>query len=160
MVLFISGCIEPYPPSGQVTPPPTTIREIPMATPTIKTEPTTIMVGRGIEAVASESGYIERSYGYTLYISPPDFRLTYIEATATKDSSGMVTISGKIKNEGPGNLNYLQLIYTLFDSNGNVLGNAHASVEYLSAGKTWKFATEPVKADQYQYFELARVMVQ
>jgi hypothetical protein len=127
---------------------------------TIPAVPTTVAVGRGITAEVPSSGYIERSYGYVAITAPPENSLTYIEASATKDASGMVTISGKIRNDGPGTLNFLHVTYTLFDANGNILGNAHASVEYLPAGKTWKFTTEPVRAQGYQYFELARILMQ
>ncbi len=156
--LLGAGCLEPYP-SGGVSPP-AAPEETPFPTQTIQTVPPTIMAGRGIQAEVPASAYIERSYGYVLYTSPPDHRLTFIDASGSKDASGMVTITGRIKNEGPGSLNYLQATYNLFDSNGNIIGNAHASVEYLSPGKTWRFTTEPVKADHYQYFELARVLAQ
>jgi hypothetical protein len=156
--LLGAGCLEPYPSGGVL--PPTVSLETPSPTPIIQTVPPTIMAGRGIQAEAPVSGYIERSYGYVPYTSPPDHRLTYIDSSGSKDASGMVTITGRIKNEGPGSLNYLQVTYTLFDSNGNIIGNAHTSVEYLDPGKTWRFTTEPVRADNYQYFELTRVLAQ
>lgn len=161
LVLIVSllgaGCLEPYPSEGV---PPAVGAETPSPTQTFQTVPPTIMAGRGIQTEAPASGYVERSYGYVPYASPPEHRLTYIDASGSKDASGMVTITGRIKNEGPGTLNYLHVTYTLFDSGGNIIGNAHASVEYLSPGKTWRFTTEPVRADAYQYFELARVLAQ
>jgi hypothetical protein len=156
--LLGAGCLEPYPPEGVV--PPAAAEETSSPTQPIQTVPPTIMAGRGIQAEAPVSGYIERSYGYVPYTPPPDHRITYIDASGSKDPGGMVTITGRIKNEGPGSLNYLHVTYTLFDSNGNIIGNAHASVEYLSPGKTWRFTTEPVKAGNYQYFELTRVLAQ
>ena len=157
--LLAAGCLEPYP-AGEGMIPPTASGETPAPTQSLQTVPPTVKVGRGIQAEAPTSGYIERSYGYVPYTTPPDHRLTYIDASGTKDASGMVTITGRIKNEGPGSLNYLHVTYTLFDANGNVLTNAHASVEYLDSGKIWRFMTEPVRADNYQYFELARVLSQ
>ena len=159
IILLSAGCLGPY--SGEGGPaPPTTPGETPVATETIPAVPTTVSIGRGITAEVPASGYIERSYGYVPITAPPENSLTYIEATATKDTSGMVTISGKIRNDGPGTLDFLHVTYLLFDANGNILGNAHASVEYIPAGKTWKFTTEPVRAQAYQYFELARIVMQ
>jgi hypothetical protein len=158
-ILISAGCLEPYPGGGGPAPP-TSPGEIPAATVTASAVPIPPTVGRGIAVEVPASGYIERSYGYVLITEPPENSLTYIEATGTKDASGMVTISGRIKNEGPGTLNYLHVTYTLYDANGNILGNAHASVEYIPAGKTWKFTTEPVRAPAYQYFELAWVLMQ
>ncbi len=158
-IILSSGCLEPYP-GGAGPAPPTSPGEIPAATVTVPVVPTTAAVGRGIAAEVPASGYIERSYGYVPITAPPENSLTYIEATGTKDASGMVTISGRIKNDGPETLNFLHVTFTLFDANGNMLDNAHASVEYVPAGKTWKFTTEPVKAPGYQYFELARIVMQ
>jgi hypothetical protein len=158
-ILLSAGCLEPYPGAGGPAPP-TSPGEIPAATGTVPAVPTSVTVGRGIDVEVPASGYIERSYGYVPITEQPENSLTYIEATGTKDASGMVTISGRIKNDGPGTLNFLQVTYALFDANGNILVNAHASVEYIPAGKTWKFTTEPVRAPGYQYFELARVVMQ
>ena len=158
-ILLSAGCLEPYP-GGGAPAPPTSPGETPIATASIPAVPTTVSVGRGIAVEVPASGFIERSYGYVPITAPPENSLTYIEATGTKDASGMVTISGRIRNDGPGPLNFLHVTYTLFDANGNVLDNAHAGVEYIPAGKTWKFTTEPVRAPGYQYFELARVVMQ
>jgi len=157
--LLAAGCLEPYPGGGGVTPP-TVSGETAAPTQPLQTVPPTVVGGSSIQTEAPMSGYIEYSYGYVPYTIPPDNKLTYIDASGTKDASGMVIIAGRIKNEGPGSLNYLHVTFTLFDSNGNVLDNAHASVEYLPSGKTWRFITEPVKADDYQYFELAKVIAQ
>jgi hypothetical protein len=158
IILLSAGCLEPYPGEGPA--PPTSPGETPVATGTIPAVPTTVSVGRGITAEVPASGYIERSYGYVPITTPPENKLTYIEATATKDASDMVTISGKIRNDGPGTLNFLHVTYTLLDANGNILGNAYASVEYIPAGKTWRFTTGPVRAQGYQYFEMARIVMQ
>ncbi len=159
IILVSAGCLEPYP-GGEGLAPPTTPAETPTATGTVTAVSTPLSVGRGIAAEVPASGYIERSYGYVAITGPPENTLTYIEATGTRDASGMVTISGRIRNDGPGTLNFLHVTYTLFDANGNILGNAHASVEYIGSGKTWKFTTGPVRAPDYQYFELARIVMQ
>lgn len=157
--LLAAGCLGPYP-GGEGVAPPTVSGGTVAPTQPLQTVPPTIVGGSSIQAEAPTSGYIEYSYGYVPYTLPPDNKLTYIDASGTKDASGMVIITGRIKNEGPGSLNYLHLTFTLFDSNGNVLDNAYASVENLPPGKTWRFATEPVKADDYQHFELAQVIAQ
>ncbi len=158
-IMFSAGCLEPYS-GGEGPAPPTTPGISPAVTGTVSAIPTTMSVGRGIPAEFPASGYIERSYGYVPIAEPPENSLSYIDAAGTKDASGMVTITGRIKNDGPGTLNFLQVTYNLYDANGNILGNAHASVEYIGSGKTWKFTTEPVRAPDYQYFELARIVMQ
>jgi len=123
-------------------------------------QPTPETPVRNVPAETPFSAYIERSYGYAPYVTPPDYRLTMIESSARRDPSGNVIISGRMKNEGPDSLTYLHLTFNLFDASGNQVGNAHASIEYLSAGKTWRFETIPVPGTGYQFFELARVVAQ
>jgi hypothetical protein len=157
--LLAAGCLEPYSGGGGVAPP-TVSGGTAVPTQPLQTVPPTVVGGSGIQVEAPTSGYIAYSYGYVPYTIPSNNKLTFIDASGTKDASGMVIITGMIKNEGPVSLNYLQVTFILFDSNGNVLDNAHASIEYLPPGKTWRFTTEPVKADDYQHFELARVIAQ
>ena len=71
-----------------------------------------------------------------------------------------IIIYGRMKNEGPGSLSYLQVTFNLYDTSGNLLGNAHAHVEYFGAGQTWHFQADPVPATNYQYFKIAGVMAQ
>jgi hypothetical protein len=115
---------------------------------------------RNIPAELPASGYIERSYGYVPYTPPPEYRLTIIEANSRLDSSGNVIIYGRVKNEGPGSLSYLEMTFNLFDSSGNLLGNAHAHVEYFESGKTWRFESDPVPGTNYQFFEIAGILAQ
>jgi hypothetical protein len=106
------------------------------------------------------SGYIERSYGYVPYSPPPEYRLTMIESDSRRDPSGNVIIYGRVKNEGPGSLAYLEMTFNLFDSSGNLIGNTHAQVEYFGAGKIWRFESDPAPGANYQYFELASILAQ
>ncbi|NYT07168.1 MAG: hypothetical protein GKC05_02780 [Methanomicrobiales archaeon] len=159
IILLSAGCLEPYP-GGEGQEVPSGPGETPAATGTMTPVPTTVPGARGIPADVPASGYIERSYGYVAITGQPENSLSYIEATGTKDASGKVTITGRIRNDGPGPLNFLHVTYNLFDANGNILGNAHASVEYVGSGKTWKFTTEPVSVPGYQYFELAGIVMQ
>jgi hypothetical protein len=83
-----------------------------------------------------------------------------IESDSRRDASGNVIIYGKVKNEGPGSLTYLQITFNLFDSSGNLVGNAHAHVEYFESGKIWHFESDPAPWANYQYFEIASILAQ
>lgn len=140
-------------PGGQLTGTPTTL-----ATPS--SEPTVAQPFRNMPAELPASGFIERSYGYVQYTPPPEYRLTWIESNSRKDASGNVIIYGRVKNEGPGSLAYLQMTFNLFDPSGNLVGNAHAQVEYLGAGKVWRFESDPAPGTNYQYFEISGILAQ
>jgi hypothetical protein len=155
VVLISSGCMEPYPaaPPGQ-----------PAATPTGETgvvQPTAGGTPSGeVRLEERPSGYVMRSFGLVPYETPPDYRITYIDSVARRDSLGDVFIEGRLKNEGPANLRYLHLTYHLFDASGNVLGNVEAEIEYLPSGMTWHYSTTSLRTDAYQYYGLAGEVAQ
>lgn len=69
-----------------------------------------------------------------------------------------VTISGVFTNQTEEDLSYVQVTYTLFDSEGVQIGSAYANANNLAAGGSWKFEAvgfEPV-SDVASY-ELADV---
>jgi hypothetical protein len=153
-----SGCIEQYPGEPQQTTAPPAEVNIQqgesLLTQTITPAPpiTTEIEG--------QSGYIARSFGLVPYVTPPDYHITYIDSEARRDSTGAVYIQGRLKNEGPAYLNYLQVTYHLFDANGNMLGNVEATIEYLPAGTTWRYTTSSYHTDYYQYYQLAGIVAQ
>lgn len=158
--LSCAGCTGPFEPE---TPPGTPAEPgLPEPLPSVDASPhpTPGTTARGVPDENPFSAYIGRSYGYAPYVTPPDYRLTLIEAAGRRDTSGNVIIFGRVKNEGPDSLTYLHMTFNLFDASGNQLGNAHASIEYLGSGKTWRFETEPAPGTGYQFFELARVVAQ
>ena len=119
-----------------------------------------------IEIAASETspssqpapgGYVQKPYGYLRFedrISPP---VTVIEMKAETDDSGNRYITGRIKNEGTQRIDHLTVVFNLYDANGNMLGNAYSSIDYLGAGKIWKFNTDSFKFKDYVFFELAEI---
>jgi hypothetical protein len=83
-----------------------------------------------------------------------------MESYSRLDASGHVIIYGRMKNEGPGSLSYLQMTFNLYDSSGNLVGNAYAHVEHFGSGKIWRFESDPASGTNFQYFEIASVMAQ
>jgi hypothetical protein len=153
-----SGCVEQY--AGgtpqPATPSPGEEAQQPAMVPT----QTVIAEPSMVPAEEGQSGYISRSFGLIPYGPPPDYHITYIESAAKRDGTGAVYIQGMLKNDGPSNLNYIHLVYVLYDYNGNVLGNVDATLEYLQAGATWRYTTSSFQTDYYQYYQLAGVIAQ
>lgn len=71
------------------------------------------------------------------------------------DSSSYV-ITGYITNTGDKVIEDLNIGYTLYDGNNNVVGTSYASLEKLKKGKTWKFTVEykGVNAKDITHFEM------
>lgn len=102
-------------------------------------------------------GYVEKPYGYLWFEERIIPSVVVIDVKAETDITGRRYITGRIRNEGKDRIDHLTVVYNVLDANGNVLRNACASINYLGAGKTWKFSTDPFEAKDYQYFELAEI---
>lgn len=57
----------------------------------------------------------------------------------TKDDFGSVYIEGTIKNNSGNDISYLQIIYNLYDEEGNQVGTAMDNINNLERDGTWKF---------------------
>jgi hypothetical protein len=154
----LSGCTEPLPAGEQAQPTVTPAGETVQYEGSQPTAPATPVPEMGVEE--SPRGYIARSFGLVPYETPPNYRITYIDSAAVRDSTGAVFIQGRLKNEGPADLRYLHVTFHLFDSSGNVLGNVEATIEYFPAGMTWHYSTSSYKTDFYQYYQLAGIVAQ
>ena len=158
-VLLSAGCIGPFEPASPQETPGEPLTTGPTPGVTVSPEQT-VQPLRNTPTDLPAAGYIERSYGYVPYSPPPEYRLTMIESNSKRDASGNVIIYGRVKNEGPGSLVYLQMTFNLFDSSGNFVGNAYAKVEYFGSGKIWWFESDPVSVPNYQYFEISSILAQ
>lgn len=159
-VLLSAGCIGPFEPAGPQESPGDLLTTGPTPGVTVSPEQTAVQPLRNTPTDLPAAGYIERSYGYVPYSPPPEYRLTMIESNSKRDASGDVIIYGRVKNEGPGSLAYLHMTFNLFDSNGNLVGNAYVKVEHFESGKIWWFESDPVSVPNYQYFEISSILAQ
>ena len=63
---------------------------------------------------------------------------TVSDEKLNKDSYG-ATITGTVTNVSGKDKSYVQISYTLYDKEGNLLGNAYANANDLKAGASWKY---------------------
>lgn len=107
-----------------------------------------------------QSGYVETPYGYVAYTgmktSP---RLVVQDIKAETNDLGEKFITGRIKNEGSSRIDHITLTVNLYNSNGNLLGNAVSSAHYLGPGKVWRFTTGTFPSKEYSFFEVAEIFV-
>ncbi|HNW81066.1 MAG TPA: hypothetical protein PKJ91_06310, partial [Methanoregulaceae archaeon] len=74
-LLLFAGCVGPFEP-GPSEIPGEQLTVMPTPTPTVSAEQTSTQTLRNGPAELATSGYIERSYGYVPYSTPPEHRLT------------------------------------------------------------------------------------
>ena len=51
-------------------------------------------------------------------------------------------INGYVKNDGKDDAHGIEIEYTLYDKNNNIIGTATAYIDELDEGRTWKFTAE------------------
>lgn len=61
------------------------------------------------------------------------------EAKGSVDEFGFMKITGTIKNNTDKQASYVQVIFNIYDKDGNQIGTALDNINNLEAGKTWKF---------------------
>lgn len=71
---------------------------------------------------------------------------TVSDEKLNKDSYG-ATITGTVTNVSGKDKSYVQISYTLYDKEGNLLGNAYANASDLKAGSSWKYEAYAAVSD-------------
>lgn len=59
---------------------------------------------------------------------------------STKNDEYTRYVVGKVKNTGSSSISYAQIVFSLFDAEGNQVGTAMDNINNLGAGSTWSFS--------------------
>lgn len=90
--------------------------------------------------------------------APPVLELVGgIEGTEGMWDGYSVHITGKVKNNSNSNLNYVEIRFSLYDEQGNMVGSALANEFNLDANGTWSFdaiGISETQVDSYKCTEL------
>lgn len=103
--------------------------------------------------------YVRTPYGYVLATPRTGSKLAIIEIKEVADASGQEYLTGRIKNDENYRIDHITLNFNLYNSKGNLIGNAYASVNFLDPGKVWMFATNSFPSKDYHYYELKEAFV-
>lgn len=80
------------------------------------------------------------------------------EPVLTEGGGGVYYIEGVMKNNTSMDKEYVQVVFTLYDADGNNVGTALANITNLKADGTWKFkAMGVVTNSEVETFELDKV---
>ncbi|MDD1715757.1 MAG: FxLYD domain-containing protein [Methanolinea sp.] len=162
-LIALSGCISPEDFQGGTDNPPATASPTPGAiegSPTARQSTGETTPENVVPIATPQSGYVETPYGYVSYSGLKTTpRITVQDIKAETNDLGEKYIAGRIKNEGSSRIDHITLTVNLYNSNGNLLGNAVASAHFLGPGKVWRFSTGTFPSREYSFFEVAEIFV-
>jgi hypothetical protein len=95
--------------------------------------------------------YVARPFGYQECTGDSDANLSIIKTYIDWVSGDEAYIRGEIKNLDDKTIDLIVITFNLFDANGDQIGNAYASIDYLEPKKTWKFSTEPIIKPAFKF---------
>jgi len=100
---------------------------------------------------------VKRPYGYVEAYPDDHNNISVIASALGRGSDGMAYVTGKIRNLDNERIDCIVVTFTLFDSQGNQVGNAYATLDYLEAQGTWLFKTDPVPIEDVAFNRFASV---
>ena len=76
-----------------------------------------------------------------------------------EEEFGLTYITGAVTNQTDHETSYVQIVFNCLDAEGNVIGTAMDNINYIKAGKTWKFKAlifdcDPEKVVSYELADL------
>lgn len=76
---------------------------------------------------------------------------------ATEEDSFSYYITGTVTNNTDEEKSYVQIIFNLYDSEGNQIGTAMDNINNLKAGGTWKFKALALESENIASYEVSEV---
>jgi len=95
--------------------------------------------------------YLKRPYGYIRSSADSGANLSIIKTYIERYSKSKAVIKGEIKNLDDKTIDLVVITFNLYNADGDQIGNAYASIDYLSPKTTWKFVTEPIERSDFQF---------
>jgi hypothetical protein len=95
--------------------------------------------------------YVERPYGYIQSNRASQANLSIIKTYIERYSKSKAVIRGEIKNMDDKTIDLVVATFNLYNADGDQIGNAYASVDYLAPRTTWKFVTDPIERSDFQF---------
>lgn len=101
--------------------------------------------------------YVKRPFGYLASSEASTVNLSIISTSIDRVSRSEAYIRGEIKNLDDKVIDTLVITFNLFNANGDQIGNAYASIDYLGPKKTWKFTTDLIDRSDFQFERYASI---
>ncbi len=95
--------------------------------------------------------YLKRPYGYIRSTSDTTANLSIVRTNIERYSKTKAVIKGEIKNLDDTVIDLVVVTFNLYNADGDQIGNAYASIDYLSPRTTWKFTTDIIERSDFQF---------
>jgi hypothetical protein len=95
--------------------------------------------------------YLKRPYGYIRSSADTGANLSIVKTEIERYSKSKAVIRGEIKNLDDRMIDLIVITFNLYNADGYQIGNAYASIDYLSPKTTWKFVTDPIERSDFQF---------
>ena len=106
-------------------------------------------------SLGSPTLLVQRPYGY---ISTKEYNaadLSLLSSGLFKSEPEGTVIRGIVHNRNQEEIGVVVLVFNLFDASGNQIGNAYASIDFLSPRTNWRFVTDPIFHPELQFYRFA-----
>ena len=103
--------------------------------------------------------YLKRPYGYVQSSQESQANLSIIKTSIERYSKSKAVIKGEIKNLDEKMIDLIVITFNLYNADGAQIGNAYASIDYLSPKATWKFMTDPIERSDFQFEKYASIYI-
>ncbi len=95
--------------------------------------------------------YVTRPFGYLECTEDSQVNLSIRKTYIDRVSKDKAYIKGEIRNLDDKTIDIIVITFNLFNADGDQIGNAYATIDYLEPKKTWKFSTEPITRSDFKF---------
>ncbi|PWR74075.1 FxLYD domain-containing protein [Methanospirillum lacunae] len=103
--------------------------------------------------------YVQRPYGYIKSTQASQVNLSIIKTDIERISKSTSVIKGEIKNLDEKTIDLIVITFNLYNADGDQIGNAYTSIDYLAPKSTWKFVTDPIERSDFQFEQYGSIYV-
>ncbi len=103
--------------------------------------------------------YVQRPYGYIKSTQTNQANLSIVKTEIERYSKSKAVIKGELRNLDDKTIDLVVLTFNLYNADGDQIGNAYASIDYLPPKATWKFVTDPIERSDFQFEQYGSIYV-
>lgn len=95
--------------------------------------------------------FVSRPFGYLECTEDSMVNLSIKKTYIDRISRDKAYIKGEIRNQDDKTIDIIVLTFNLFNADGDQIGNAYATIDYLEPKKTWKFSTDVIDRSDFKF---------
>lgn len=103
--------------------------------------------------------FVSRPFGYLECMEDTHANISVKKTYVDRVSRDKAYIRGEIKNLDDKTIDVIVLTFNLYNADGDQIGNAYATVDYLEPKKTWKFSTDPINRPDFKFERYGSIFV-